>query len=281
MPSIVILGAGELGGAVARQLAAADVTGRIVLVDEAAAVAEGKALDITQAAPIDGYSTAVVGSKDESLVLGADVIVIADRHTTSTEWQGDHGVALVRRVARLNPTSMILCAGATQMELVERGVGESGIGRHRLVGSAPEGLRSAIATMTALEAGSSPCEVSVAVLGKPPSELIVPWDEASIGGRRASDVLSPPAIVRLDARLQRLWPPGATTLASAATRVITSSRRQQRETLYLFVALVRDEASAGGAAILPVNVGESGIAQLLTPTLSTRDRVRLDTALRR
>ena len=280
MSSIVILGAGELGGALARQLAAADIARRIVLVDEATAVAQGKALDITQAAPIDGYSTRVAGSNDESVVLGANFVVIADRVATSDEWQGDHGVALVRRVAHLNPASVILCAGAAQMELVERGVGEGGIRRERLFGSAPEGLRSAVAAMTALEAGCSPTEVSVAVVGRPPSEIIVPWDEGSIGGRRANDVLSPPAIVRLDARLPRLWPPAPTTLAGAATRVLVAAMRRQAETLCLFVALSRDE-SAGTAGVLPVNVSESGLARMLTPTLSSRDRVRLDTALRR
>ncbi len=58
MRSIVILGAGELGGALARQLAAADVAAQITLIDSAGSVAAGKALDILQAAPVDGYSTA-------------------------------------------------------------------------------------------------------------------------------------------------------------------------------------------------------------------------------
>ena len=53
----VILGAGDLGGALARQLAAADVVSTVVLVDEAGSVAQGKALDIRQASPVDRYST--------------------------------------------------------------------------------------------------------------------------------------------------------------------------------------------------------------------------------
>ena len=281
MSSIVILGAGELGGAVARQLACADVTRRIVLVDESAPLAEGKALDIRQAAPIDGYSTAVIGSGDESAVVSADFIVIADRAATGAEWQGDTGVALVRRVAYLNPSAVILCAGAGQMGLVERGVGEGGLDRDRLFGSAPEGLRSAVAAMTALEVGSSATEICVAVVGRPPAEIIVPWDEASIGGRRAIDVLSPPAIVRLDARLPRLWPPGPLTLASAAARVIVSATRWQHEAVCIFVALSREESAARRTGVLPAYVGDTGISQLLTPTLSARDRVRLDTALQR
>ena len=45
MATAAILGAGEIGGALARQLAAIDVVSRIVIVDDLAGVAAGKALD--------------------------------------------------------------------------------------------------------------------------------------------------------------------------------------------------------------------------------------------
>ena len=158
--SIAILGAGELGGALARQLAAADVVQRIVLIDEAGTVAEGKALDIRQAAPVDCYSTVVAGTNDDSAAIGADAIVIADRAATSgdagAEWHGDAGLSLVRRLAGLNQGALLLCAGARQAEVVERGVREAAISRQRLFGSAPEALRSAVVSMTALEAACTP-----------------------------------------------------------------------------------------------------------------------------
>jgi malate dehydrogenase len=277
--SIVILGAGELGGALARQLAAADVARRIVLVDDAGRVAEGKALDIRQAAPVDGYTTFVAGTTDESAVLGADAVVLADRFTGGAEWQDDAAVALVRRVTHVNPTAMILCAGARQLLVVERGVREGGIARHRLFGSAPEALRSAIISMTALEAGCAPTEVSLTVVGRPPGQVIVPWEDASIGGRRASEVLSPPAITRLDARLVRMWPPGPLTLAGAATRVLRVAITRSALSVAAFVAVTREEGDRGRVGMLPVQVRPAGISAVLSPTLSARDRVRLDTVL--
>jgi malate dehydrogenase len=277
--SIVILGAGELGGALARQLAAADVARRIVLVDDAGRVAEGKALDIRQAAPVDGYTTFVAGTTDESAVLGADAVVLADRFTGGAEWQDDAAVALVRRVTHVNPTAMILCAGARQLLVVERGVREGGIARHRLFGSAPEALRSAIISMTALEAGCAPTEVSLTVVGRPPGQVIVPWEDASIGGRRASEVLSPPAITRLDARLVRMWPPGPLTLACAATRVLRVAITRSALSVAAFVAVTREEGDRGRVGMLPVQVRPAGISAVLSPTLSARDRVRLDTVL--
>ena len=280
MRSVVIVGAGELGGALARQVGAADVVGRVVLVDHARTVAEGKALDITQAAAIDGYSTVLRGTNDESAALGADAIVIADG-ADSREWQGDDAVALVRRLSHLNETAILLCAGAGQMDLVERGVGDLGIPRQRLLGSAPEALRAAIVSMTALEADCSPTEISLVVVGRPPTQIIVPWDDASIGGRRAVDVLSPPAITRLDGRLRRLWPPGPLTLASAATRVIAAAATRGRGGLSAFVAITREEGDRGHVAMLPVMVGPGGLSRVLMPTLSARDRVRFDTAFHR
>lgn len=281
MRSIVILGAGELGGALARQIAGADITPRIVLVDEAGQVAAGKALDISQAAPVDGYTTLVAGSTDESTVLGASAIVIADRFATGAEWRDDEGAQLVRRVTYLNQTAMILCAGARQLDVVERGVREAGISRHRLFGSAPEALRSAVISLTALEAGCAPAEVSLTVVGRPPGQVIVPWEDASIGGRRATAVLSPPAITRLDARLARLWPPGPLTLASAATRLLRAAVTRNRLSLAAFVAVTRDEGERDRVGMLPVIVQEAGIAQVMSPALSVRDQVRLDTALQR
>ena len=278
--SIVILGAGELGGALARQLAAADICSRIILVDGHGRVAEGKALDIRQSAPVDGYSTLVTGSTDETSVVGADVIVVADRSAGGVEWHDDDGVALVRRTAHINDDAMILCAGARHLEVVERGVREGGLSRQRIFGSAPEALRAAIISMTALEAGCSPMEISLAVVGRPPSQVIVPWEDASIGGRRATQVLTPPAITRLDARLPRLWPPGPLTLASAATRVLRAAATRQRLSLCAFVAVTREEGEQGRVAMLPILARPQGVAAVLTPTLTSRDRVRLETALR-
>jgi hypothetical protein len=279
--SVVILGAGELGGALARQLAAADITPRIVIVDEAGRVAEGKALDIRQSAPVDGYSTFVRGATDESAVLGADAIVIADRFAGNAEWHGDAGVALVRRLSYFNGSAMMLCAGAFQLDVIERAVREAGIARERILGSAPEALRSAVMSMTALEAGCAPGEVSLTVVGRPPGQVIIPWEDASIGGRRATAVLSPPAITRLDARLARLWPPGPLTLASAATRLLRLAATRGLLSVSAFVAVTREEGDRGRVAMLPVTLQSRGISAVLVPTLNVRDQVRLETVLQR
>ncbi len=264
-----------------RQIAAADVVSEVILIDEDGRVAEGKALDILQAGPVDRYSTRVTGTTDYSRVVAADAIVLADRHgPTSVEWQEDGAVALLRRVAQINERAPLLCAGARQLDTVDRGVREAGISATRLFGSAPEALRSAVISMTALEAECSPTDISLIVVGRPPSQIIVPWEDASIAGRRATDVLSPPAITRLDARLARFWPPAPFTLAAAVTRVLIAAATRANHTVSAFVADTRGDGERR-TGMLPVSVGPRGIVAVHAPQLSARDRVRLESALQR
>jgi len=277
----VILGAGDIGGALARQLAAIDVVNRIVIVDDLATVAAGKALDVAQSAPVDRYHTTMSGSADVAAVVGAVAVVIADGAANpSTEWKDEGGLALVRRVAGLNQLAPIVCAGATQASLVERGVNELGISRMRLFGSAPEALRSAITAIVSLEAGAAPQDISLSVLGRPAQQIIVPWDEASIAGRSATEVLSAAQLARLDARIARLWPPGAYALGSAAARVVRTALTRARRVHAALVAVNREEGSPGRSAMMPVTLEPTGIATLVTPALSSRDRVRFETTMR-
>lgn len=280
MATVVIIGAGDIGGATARQLAATDLVSRIVLVDDLTGVASGKALDVAQSSPVDRYHTALSGSGDVAVVVGAVAVVIADRAAGSAEWQGDEALTLLKRVAGLNLAAPLVCAGASQAGLIEKLVAEAGVSRTRVLGSAPEALRSAVVAITALEANAAPVDLSVSVLGKPPHQVIVPWDEAAISGRSATNVLSAAQLARLDARIARLWPPGPYALAAAATHIVRSALTGSPRVHAAMVAATRDEGAPGRAAMMPVTLNAGGIASLVEPALSTRDRVRFETAMR-
>lgn len=277
MTTTVILGAGDLGGATARQLAAADVMSTIILVDETGNVAQGKALDIRQAAPVDRYTTRVTGTNSIDVVISAAMIVLADR-ASGGEWQDDAAVGFLQRVAALNQTAPIMCAGAQQASVVERATRELGFARTRIFGSAPDALRSAVMSLAALEAGCAATDVNVTVVGRPPQQIIVPWEDASIAGRRATSVLTPPSITRLDTRLAKLWPPGPLALGAAATRAITIAFSRTPRVVSAFVAVSRDE-SLPRVGMLPVTLNARGVDAVVNTPLSSRDQVRLETAL--
>ena len=65
-------------------------------------------------------------------------------------WPGDEGLLLLKRLVQSAPRAVFLCAGPSSRELVERGVRELRIDRRRLFGSAPEALAAGARALVAL-----------------------------------------------------------------------------------------------------------------------------------
>ena len=280
MQRVTIIGAGELGGAAAHLLAQRNLARSITLVDEAGRVAAGKALDIAQAAPIEGFATQLSGSNDVSGAAGAAIVVLADR-VGGGEWQGEDGVLLLKRLMQTAAGAVILCAGAAQRELVDRGVRELRITRARLLGSAPEALASGARALVALAVNGSPREVALSVLGVPPHHTVIPWSDATFAGFALTRLVDEPSRRRLAARVAALWPPGPYALAAAATMVIEAIAGRSRRTASCFVA-PDSEPSSGShtrTGALPVRLGSAGIVDVLLPSLSVVEQVALDNAL--
>jgi malate dehydrogenase len=72
---IALIGAGMIGGTLAH-LAAIREMGDIILVDVAEGIPQGKALDLAQAGPVEGYDSTLTGTQDYSDIAGADVCIV-------------------------------------------------------------------------------------------------------------------------------------------------------------------------------------------------------------
>jgi malate dehydrogenase len=278
MREVAIVGAGELGGAVAHVLARRDAVRSIVLADESGRVAAGKALDIAQAAPVEGFATQVTGTADLTTVAGSSVIVVAER-VAQGPWSTDEGLLLLKRLLQTAPRAVFLCAGPSSRELVERGVRELRIERRRLFGTAPEALAAGARALVALSANSSPRDVALSVLGVPPSHTVIPWQDATVGGFALTRRLDEPARRALAVRIARLWPPGSYALASAAAAIVEAMAGRSRRTACCFVVSDVGSGARSRAAALPVRVDAGGIAEIIQPTLSVVEQVALDNAM--
>src|SRR5712672_862050 len=72
---IALIGGGQIGGTLAL-LAGLKELGDVVLFDIVEGVPQGKALDIVQGSPIEGYDAAITGANDYSGIKGADVVIV-------------------------------------------------------------------------------------------------------------------------------------------------------------------------------------------------------------
>ncbi len=74
-PKIALIGAGQIGGTLAH-LAAMKELGDVVLFDIADGTPQGKALDIAEAGPSEGFDAALKGTTDYADIAGADVCIV-------------------------------------------------------------------------------------------------------------------------------------------------------------------------------------------------------------
>jgi malate dehydrogenase len=72
---IALVGAGQIGGTLAH-LAGLKELGDVVLFDIQEGIPDGKALDIAQAAPVDGFDANVSGAQSYEAISGADVVIV-------------------------------------------------------------------------------------------------------------------------------------------------------------------------------------------------------------
>src|SRR5262249_5942617 len=152
----------------------------------------------------------------------------------------------------------VLCAGASQRELVERGVREHRYPAERLVGSAPEAFAAALRALIALETNGSVRDIALTLLGGPPQQTVIPWHTVTIAGFAATDVLGEPVRRRIEGRLGALWPPGPYALATAAADAVSSMVEESRRTFSCFVAPADVVDGRYRAVALPVTLGPTG-----------------------
>ncbi|MEW6606763.1 MAG: malate dehydrogenase [bacterium] len=76
MKKVSIIGAGNVGATTALLVAQKELIDEIILVDVVEGLAEGKALDIAQLSPIEGFETKIIGTSDYSQMANSNLVVV-------------------------------------------------------------------------------------------------------------------------------------------------------------------------------------------------------------
>ncbi|MEO5894565.1 MAG: hypothetical protein ABIS06_02575 [Vicinamibacterales bacterium] len=276
MSLIAIIGAGPIGSTLAHTLAGRSRVREIRLIDPEGGVAQGKALDIQQAGPVENFSTRLSGTDSRHAAAGADVVIIADAASGAGEHTGEAGLAMLRQVVASGSAPPLLFAGATQRELMKRAITELHVSPSKIVGAAPFALESALRAICGVIADCSAVEVSLALSGVPPRHAVVAWEEATFGGRPLTSILAAHDLAAVAARIPGLWPPGPYALASAAARITEALVVGSRRRFSCFVDYGR-----GRIVAVPVELGVSGVKRIIEPVLTSQERTAFENSLDR
>ena len=169
---ITVIGSGNVGATCAHWAAAKEL-GDIVLIDVVEGVPQGKALDLQQAAPIEGYDVNVVGTNSYEDTAGSDVIIItagiARKPGMSRDDLVNTNVKIVKscaeQAAKYSPNAFIIVVTNPLDVMVYAAYKASGFPANRVFGMAGVLDSARFRTFIAMELGVSYQDVSAFVLG--------------------------------------------------------------------------------------------------------------------
>jgi len=171
-PKITIVGAGNVGATTAHWVAAKEL-GDIVLVDIVEGVPQGKALDLLQAGPVEGFDVRIVGTNDYADTAGSDIIVVTAGVARKPGMSRDdllrtnYGVvrSVVEQCVRYSPDAFMIVVTNPVDAMTYAAWKVSGWPANRVMGMAGVLDSTRFRTFIAMELGVSVEDVSAFVMG--------------------------------------------------------------------------------------------------------------------
>ncbi len=275
MSLVAVFGAGPIGSAIAQRLAERGRVNRVLFIDDNKPVAEGKALDIQQSGPIEGYDTRLSADADPLAAASADVIVFAD-DTVNGAWDGDRGLALIGRLVRAGVAAPFVFAAPSQTALLETAARELHVAPNRLIGTAASAVSSIVASLVNIELGQT--GTNVCVTGRPPS-FVVGWSAATIDGALVSERVPAHRLLAISQSIGRLWPPGPQAISAPTTLIVEALIAGSRRLLPAVTILDGELGVRGRAGLLPVELGHGRVIRRDVPSLSPQERTETVTKM--
>jgi malate dehydrogenase len=193
---IALIGAGNIGGTLAH-LAAAKELGDVVLFDVVEGVPQGKALDLSQCGPVEGFDVALKGSNDYADIKGADVIIVTAGIARKPGMSRDDLLGINLKVMKAvgegirnnAPDAFVICITNPLDAMVWALREFSGLPHHMVVGMAGVLDSARFRTFLAQEFGVSVQDVTAFVLGGHGDTMVPIVEYSTVAGIPIPDLI--------------------------------------------------------------------------------------------
>jgi malate dehydrogenase len=204
---ITIIGAGFVGSTAAHWIAAKEL-GDIVLLDVVEGIPQGKALDLLEASPIEGFDLNVVGTNDYADTANSDVIVVTSGAPRKPGMTREDLIKInanitrdcISKAAPLSPNAVIIIVNNPLDTMAYLAKQVSGFPRSRVIGQAGVLDSARYRTFIAKEAGVSVEDVQAMLMGGHGDEMVPLPRFTTISGIPVTEFI---AQDRLDAIVDR------------------------------------------------------------------------------
>lgn len=207
---VTIIGAGNVG-ATAAHWAASRGLGDIILLDVVEGVPQGKALDLWQSGPVDGFSCKVTGSNDYADSAGSDVVIISAGLARKPGMSRDDllakNVAIVKTCAEAaaaqSPDCVMIVVTNPIDAMVYTAFKVAGLPGERVIGMAGVLDSARYRTFLADALGVAPRDVSAMVMGIHGDNMLPLVRLANVSGVPVTALLSAEKLADIVTRTQQ------------------------------------------------------------------------------
>ena len=294
---ISIIGAGNVGATTAHWCAAGEL-GDIVLLDIPATegMPAGKALDLFQAAPIEGFDARITGTTDWADTAGSDVIVVTagiarkpgmsrdDLLSTNAKIVGD----VAAKIRDTSPAAVVIVVSNPLDAMVQRTFQVTGFPPARVVGQAGILDTARYRAFLALELGVSVEDVAAMLLGGHGDTMVPIPSCTSVGGIPVTQLIGQQ---RLDEIIDRTRKGGAEIVgllktgsayyapAAASAQMVEAIVRDKKRLVPCAAYCDREYGVGGYFVGVPVIIGSGGVEKVIELELQPDERAGLDKSI--
>jgi malate dehydrogenase len=294
LPVVTVVGAGQVGATTAHLLALKGLAD-VLLIDIVEGLAQGKALDLTQAAPIEGWRGSVRGSTDYGAMAGSRLVIITAGLARKPGMSREDLLAanaqivgpIAERIAASAPDALIIVVTNPLDIMVALTLSRSGFDRRRVMGMAGVLDSARLRAFLAERLKVLPSDVQAMVLGSH-GDLMVPiTSSVTVNGKPVTAHLS---ATELDHVFQRTRDGGAEIVkllkqgsafyapASGVVEMATAILKDTRATLPVCAWLDGEYGLRDVCIGVPAQLGAAGIEQIVELPLTPAEQQALAAA---
>lgn len=297
---IALIGAGNIGGTLAH-LAAQKELGDVVLFDIAEGVPQGKALDLSQCGPVQGFDAKVTGTNDYADIAGADVIIVTAGVPRKPGMSRDDLLGINLKVMKSvgegikanAPDAFVICITNPLDAMVWALREFSGLPHNKVVGMAGVLDSARFATFLAWEFGVSIRDVNAFVLGGHGDTMVPVVEYSTVSGIPIPDLIKMGKSTKenIDAIVQRtrsgggeivgLLKTGSAFYAPAASAISMAEAylRDQKRILPCAAHLSGQYGVDGLYVGVPAMIGADGIEEVIEIALDDEAKSNLQVSI--
>ncbi len=294
---IALVGAGNIGGTLAHLVGLKEL-GDVILFDIVEGVPQGKALDLVESSPVEGFDSNMKGANDYSEIAGADVVIVTAGVARKPGMSRDDLVGINTKVMasvgegiKNNcPDAFVICITNPLDAMVAMLQEASGLPANRVVGMAGVLDSARFRYFLAEEFNVSVEDVTAFVLGGHGDTMVPSTRYSTVAGIPVPDLIKMgwSTQEKIDQIVQRTRDGGAEIVgllgtgsafyapASSAIQMAESYLKDKRRVLPC-AALLKGEYGVDGLYVgVPVIIGANGVEKIVEIELAAEEKQNFD-----